>query len=133
MSTGRFLHSPGHDCICKSVRSGQYCMADTIAPDTGLVHVVLIFLSPSTLAPVHNKLMCYCVVVHCIALHCLFTILYHLPIFKYFYFILGRTNTNGLEEDFDKRPALMFSSCCYTTILFFVCLVIRIIKTSARV
>ena len=31
MSTGRFLHSPGHDCICKSVRSGQYCMVDTIA------------------------------------------------------------------------------------------------------
>ena len=24
MSTERFLHSPGHDCICKSVRSGQY-------------------------------------------------------------------------------------------------------------
>ena len=35
MSAGRFLHSPGHDCICKSVRSGQYCMADTIASDTG--------------------------------------------------------------------------------------------------
>ena len=32
--TGRFLHSPGHDCICKSVRSGQYCMVDTIASDT---------------------------------------------------------------------------------------------------
>ena len=31
---GRFLHSPGHDCICESVRSGQYCMADTIASDT---------------------------------------------------------------------------------------------------
>ena len=36
MSTGRFLHSPGHDCICKSVRSGQYCMADTIASDRGM-------------------------------------------------------------------------------------------------
>ena len=36
MSAGRFLHSPGHDCICKSVRSGHYCMADTIASDTGL-------------------------------------------------------------------------------------------------
>ena len=34
MSTGRFLHSPGHDCIRESVRSGQYCMADTIASDT---------------------------------------------------------------------------------------------------
>ena len=29
-----FLCSPGHDCICKSVRSGQYLMADTIASDT---------------------------------------------------------------------------------------------------
>ena len=35
MSAGRFLHSPGHDRMCKSVRSGQYCMADTIASDTG--------------------------------------------------------------------------------------------------
>ena len=34
-STGPFLHSPGHDCIRKSVRSVQYCMADTIASDTG--------------------------------------------------------------------------------------------------
>ena len=25
MSTGRFLHSPGHECICNSVRRGQYC------------------------------------------------------------------------------------------------------------
>ena len=33
----RFLHSPGHDCICISVRSGQYCMADTIASDTGVL------------------------------------------------------------------------------------------------
>ena len=29
------LHSPGHNSICKSVRSGQYCTADTIASDTG--------------------------------------------------------------------------------------------------
>ena len=36
LSTRRLLQSPGHDCICKSVRSGQYCMADTIASDTGL-------------------------------------------------------------------------------------------------
>ena len=40
MSTGRFLHSPGHDCIFKSVRSGQYCMADTIASDTGTWYIV---------------------------------------------------------------------------------------------
>ena len=35
MSTGRFLHSPGHNWICKSVRSRQYCLADTIASDMG--------------------------------------------------------------------------------------------------
>ena len=35
LSAGRFLHSPGHDCICKRVRSGQCCMAHTIASDTG--------------------------------------------------------------------------------------------------
>ena len=35
MSAGRFLHNPGHDCICKSVGSGQYCMADIIASDNG--------------------------------------------------------------------------------------------------
>ena len=35
MSTGRFLYSPVHDCICKSAQSVQYCMADTIASDTG--------------------------------------------------------------------------------------------------
>ena len=34
MAAGRFLHSPGHDCI-NSVRSGQHSMADTIASDTG--------------------------------------------------------------------------------------------------
>ena len=34
-STGRFLHNPGHECICKSVRSGQNCMVVTIASDTG--------------------------------------------------------------------------------------------------
>ena len=39
MSTGRFLHSSGHDFICKSVRSGQYCMPDTIASDNGNVGV----------------------------------------------------------------------------------------------
>ena len=38
MSTGLFLHRPGHNCICKSVRSGQYCMADTIASDSGIQH-----------------------------------------------------------------------------------------------
>ena len=36
ISAGWFLQRPGHDCICKSVRSGQYCMADTIASDTGM-------------------------------------------------------------------------------------------------
>ena len=36
-STGRFLHSPGHHCICRGIRSGQYCMADTIASVTGVV------------------------------------------------------------------------------------------------
>ena len=32
----RFLQSPGHNCICKSVRSGQYCMADTLHLTSGL-------------------------------------------------------------------------------------------------
>ena len=39
MPPGRFLHSSGHDCMCKSVRSGQYCMADTNESDTGMPQV----------------------------------------------------------------------------------------------
>ena len=57
MSAGRFLHSPGHDCICKSVRSGQYCMADTIASDTGISQCQ----------------GCYCSFLFCIWTHEIFT------------------------------------------------------------
>ena len=37
ISAGRLLHSIGHDCICKvSGADREYCMADTIASDTGI-------------------------------------------------------------------------------------------------
>lgn len=37
ISAERFLHSPGKDCMCKSIQSGQYCMANTNASVTGMV------------------------------------------------------------------------------------------------
>ena len=55
MSAGRFLHSPGHDCIiCKSLRSGQYCMADTIASATGPSTLGITFVYTFPLPPTRH-------------------------------------------------------------------------------